>query len=110
MSGRAHARLFVGVFQSQLLPGLSTFDNNSQQNGSKNGEKAPRPGTGNPHEGPSVDLGHLGSVLLVEMLDERQHSVPRGPSWGHHSVVLGAIVSFLEPSSGHSSPKIDKVS
>ena len=50
-----HARPFVGVFQSQFLPGLSTFGNNSQQNGSKNGETAPRPGTGYPHKGPSVD-------------------------------------------------------
>ena len=48
-----HARPFVGVFQSQFLPGLSTFDNNSQQNGSKSGDTAPRPGTGYPHEWPS---------------------------------------------------------
>ena len=54
MSVSLHARPFVGVFQSQFLPGLSTFDNNSHQNGSKNGETAPRPGTGYPHEGPSV--------------------------------------------------------
>ena len=53
-STRCHPRPFVGVFQSQFAPGLSTWDNNSQQNGSKNGETAPRPGTGYPHEGPSV--------------------------------------------------------
>ena len=53
------ARPFVVFFQSQILPGLSTFDNNSEQNGSKNGETAPRPGTGYPHEGPSVVLGIL---------------------------------------------------
>ena len=29
----------------------------------------------------------------------------RGPSCGHHSVVLGAIVSFLEPFCVHLSPK-----
>ena len=57
-----HARPFVGVFQSLFLPGLSTFDNNSHQNGSKNGETAPRPGTGYPHEGPSV--GQQPSTLL----------------------------------------------
>ena len=49
-----HTRPFVGVFQSQFLPGLSTSDNSSHQNGSNNGETAPRPGTGCPHEGPSV--------------------------------------------------------
>ena len=52
--GDVHARPFVGVFQSQFLPGFSSFDKNSQQNGSKNGETAPRPATGYPHEGPSV--------------------------------------------------------
>ena len=33
----------------------------------------------------------------------------RGPLWGHHSVVLGAIMSLLEPFWGYLSPKIDKV-
>ena len=33
----------------------------------------------------------------------------RDPSWGHSSVVLGAIVSFLEPFCGNLSPNIDKV-
>ena len=32
------------------------------------------------------------------------------PSWGHLNVVLGAILSFLEPFCGHLSPEIDKVS
>ena len=41
-----HARPFVGLFQSHFLPGLSTFDNNSSQNCSKNGQTAPRTGTG----------------------------------------------------------------
>ena len=34
----------------------------------------------------------------------------RGPWWGHLLVVLGAILSFLEPFCRHLSPKIDKVS
>ena len=62
-----HARPVVGVFQSQFLPGLSTFDNNSQQNGSKNGETAPRPGTGYPNEGPSVG-GLCVPVLSCDVL------------------------------------------
>ena len=33
----------------------STFGDRCPQNGSKNGETAPRTGTGCPHEGPSVD-------------------------------------------------------
>jgi hypothetical protein len=32
-----HARPFVGVFKSQCTTGLSIFDNNFPQNGSKNG-------------------------------------------------------------------------
>ena len=32
----------------------------------------------------------------------------RGPSWGHLLVVLGAILSFLEPSYWHLLPKVDK--
>ena len=32
-----HARPFVGAFQSQFAIGLSTFDDNSQQTGSKSG-------------------------------------------------------------------------
>ena len=56
LGGGAHARPFVGVFQSQFLQGLSTFDNNSK-NGPKTGETAPRPGTGYPHEGPSEERG-----------------------------------------------------
>ena len=54
-----HARPFVGVFQRQLSQGWSTFDTNLQQNGSKNGETAPRPGTGYPHKGPSVGKGTI---------------------------------------------------
>ena len=34
----------------------------------------------------------------------------RGPSWGHLLVVLGAILSFLEPFCGHLLPKVDKFS
>ena len=39
-----------------------------------------------------------------------QATTTRGPSWGHSSVVLGTIVSFLEPFRGHVSPKFGKVS
>ena len=34
----------------------------------------------------------------------------RGPSWGHLLVVLGAILSFLEPFCGNLLPKVDKFS
>ena len=34
----------------------------------------------------------------------------RGPSWGHLLVVLGAILSFLEPFCGRLSPKVVKIS
>ena len=59
----------MGVLQIQFLPGLSTFDENSHQNGSKNGETAPRPGTGYPHEGPSVEpLGsHLRPLIIYKL-------------------------------------------
>ena len=32
----------------------------------------------------------------------------RGPSWGHHSVILGAIVSFVEPFGGRLSQKLTR--
>ena len=34
----------------------------------------------------------------------------RGPSWKHLLVVLGAILSFLEPFCGHLLPKVDEFS
>jgi hypothetical protein len=43
-----------GCFKNQFATELSTFDNNSPQNGSKNEETAPKARTGCPHEGPSV--------------------------------------------------------
>ena len=43
-----HAKSFVGVFKNQFPSGLSTFDNNFPQNGSKNGAER---GWDNPTKG-----------------------------------------------------------
>ena len=63
-----HARPFVGVFQKAICNRLSTFDNNSPQNGSKNEEMAPRTRTGCPHEGHSVarQAGGVGVWTCIE--------------------------------------------
>ena len=64
----SHARLFVGVSQSQFLTGLSTFSNSFPQNGSKPVPKSQNRPLGYPHVGPFVVLlQHRSRVLLCEI-------------------------------------------
>ena len=58
-----------GGISKSMFPGLSTFDNDSQQNGSKNGKTAPRPGTGYPHEGPSMECPFATATPHVPLPD-----------------------------------------
>ena len=55
-----HARLFVGVFQSQFLRELVNFGDACPPNGSKNDKMAPSATLGCPHEGPRVDQPRQG--------------------------------------------------
>ena len=95
----------------------------------KSDGSAPRTTTGYPHEGPFVGQLFFRGVRCRRWLFDNRMPISRsptacgesseipvyvdttrGPSWGHHSVVLGAIMSFLEPFCGYLSPKIEKVS
>ena len=72
MSPRCHAGLFVGVSQSQFLETLSIFGDKCPRNGSKNGEMAPRTGTGYLHIGPFVDESENLSVRRSARAEDAQ--------------------------------------
>ena len=53
---------------------------------------------------------HLPLGCVFQASTRARLTTTEGPLWGHSSVVLGAIVPFLEPFCGHLSSEIDKVS
>ena len=84
---RSHARPFDTSIKSHVWMILSTFGDKCPQNCSKNGETAPRPGTGYHHEGPSVDRGSSKSRKRTSLQWYLAHKKPRTP-WDHHRALL----------------------
>ena len=87
----------LGYSKSQFLTGLSTLENNFRQNGFKNGQTAPRTGTGYPHEGPFV-AGERGRNRLP-FKDFRSEN---GISQGQNLALIGVCVPA---SLGNGTPK-----
>jgi hypothetical protein len=77
----SHARPFMGVFKSQFIEHLSTFDDTCPQNGSKNDPMVPRTTLGCPHEGPCADTrSRTASAGVSPILETRNHKPdPLGP-------------------------------
>ena len=48
-------------------------------------------------------------IICYSIIPLRFRVTTEDPSWGYPSVVLGAIVSFLEPFRGHLSAKVDEI-